>query len=365
MTSELTALEARDWLAGAAAPGRRWLLLAAGCSGAGDSVHRPAMGGACAGSRMMCSTEPARAGRDRACCSAAVCSRRERPGARRDANQPGGNESPALIRRRLVAGLLPRSRRYVEPDPATAALAAVELTDDVADHHAQTLPQRVSAPVSMALIFVVTAVVQWPAAVILLLASMLLPLNLRLAGLFAKEGADSPDGGRRQARRGRPRQFQGYADPAEHRGAGTTPYRSGPCRRRPELHHHRGRPARLAVRCGDGGRHHLLHRRQRDVRRSVSARIRPHRCRYVAVPWSSRPADLPDVLPADASHRGRVPQQGAGAGGSPGDQRRCSPGPRPGRQALHGCRPRADRSRLRWTTSRSASPMLRSRCCTD
>ena len=61
----------------------------------------------------------------------------------------------------------------------------------------------------MAVIFVVTAVVQWPAAVILLLASMLLPLNLRLAGLFAKEGADSPDGGQRQARRGRPRQFRG------------------------------------------------------------------------------------------------------------------------------------------------------------
>ncbi len=42
----------------------------------------------------------------------------------------------------------------------------------------------------MAVVLAVTAVVQWPAAVILLLASLLLPLNLRLAGLFAKEGAD-------------------------------------------------------------------------------------------------------------------------------------------------------------------------------
>ena len=68
-------------------------------------------------------------------------------------------------------------------------MAVVELTDDVADFHAQTLPQRLSAAVSMAAILVVTAVAQWPAAVILLLASLLIPMNMRLAGLFAKEGA--------------------------------------------------------------------------------------------------------------------------------------------------------------------------------
>jgi ATP-binding cassette subfamily C protein CydD len=94
------------------------------------------------------------------------------------------------IRRRLVAGLLPSGQRRGEPDAATAALATVELTDDVADYHAQALPQRVSAPVSMVVIFLVTAAVQWPAAVILLLASLLIPVNMRLAGLFAKEGAD-------------------------------------------------------------------------------------------------------------------------------------------------------------------------------
>jgi ATP-binding cassette subfamily C protein CydD len=94
------------------------------------------------------------------------------------------------IRRRLVAGLLPSRLRRGEPDAATAALASIELTDDVADYHARTVPQRLSAPVSMAVIFLVTAAVQWPAAVILLLASLLVPLNMRLAGLFAKEGAD-------------------------------------------------------------------------------------------------------------------------------------------------------------------------------
>jgi ATP-binding cassette subfamily C protein CydD len=102
----------------------------------------------------------------------------------------GRRRISGAIRRRLVAGLLPTSERRGDPDAASAALATVELTDDVADHHAQALPLRLSAPVSMAVVFLVTAVVQWPAAVILLLASLLIPPNMRLAGLFAKEGAD-------------------------------------------------------------------------------------------------------------------------------------------------------------------------------
>ena len=94
------------------------------------------------------------------------------------------------IRQHLVDRLLPSCNRHLEPDATTAALAIVELTDDVADFHAQVLPQRLSAPASMVVIFLVTLVLQWPAAVLLLLASLLIPPNMRLAGLFAKEGAD-------------------------------------------------------------------------------------------------------------------------------------------------------------------------------
>jgi ATP-binding cassette subfamily C protein CydD len=94
------------------------------------------------------------------------------------------------IRQRLVAGLLPSRPKRDEPDAAAAAQATIELTDDVADYHARAFPQRLSAPVSMAVVFLVTAAVQWPAAVILLLATLLVPLNMRLAGVFAKEGAD-------------------------------------------------------------------------------------------------------------------------------------------------------------------------------
>ena len=95
------------------------------------------------------------------------------------------------IRKRLVAVALPTGQRYRSgPDAATAALATVELADDVASYHAQALPLRLSVPASMAVIAAVTAVVQWPAALVLAIASLIIPLNMRLAGRFAAEGAD-------------------------------------------------------------------------------------------------------------------------------------------------------------------------------
>jgi ATP-binding cassette subfamily C protein CydD len=184
-----SAVDARDWLKVAGAPGRGWLRVAAtgqalqtACTivqWAGLAwVARDVLDGArpqWAGLGVLLAGGLLAAG---AGWSAARC-------------QAAGRQRIAhAIRRRLVAGLLPARPRRTEPDPATAALATVELTDHIADHHAQTLPQRLSAPVSMAVILLVTAAVQWPAAVILLLASLLIPLNLRLAGLFAKEGAD-------------------------------------------------------------------------------------------------------------------------------------------------------------------------------
>jgi ATP-binding cassette subfamily C protein CydD len=185
----MTTEQAHRWLAGVAVPGRHRLWLAAGCQvleaafttlqwaglawAARDVIHRarptgPALGLLLAGGLL---------GAAAAWCAA----RCQAAGRRRIAH---------ALRRRLVAALLPAGQRRAEPDTATAALATVELTDDIADHHAQNLPQRLSAPARMALVLLVTATVQWPAAVILVLASLLIPLNMRLAGMFAREGAD-------------------------------------------------------------------------------------------------------------------------------------------------------------------------------
>jgi ATP-binding cassette, subfamily C, bacterial CydD len=94
------------------------------------------------------------------------------------------------VRGQLVATLLPDRRRTHEPEPAPTALAMVELAQDVADYHALTIPQRLSMPASMIAVLLVTAAVHWPAAIVLLLSSALIPLNMRLAGRFTQQGAD-------------------------------------------------------------------------------------------------------------------------------------------------------------------------------
>lgn len=181
--------DARDWLEAAAAPGRRRLRGAAACQGletvftvvlwaglawaAQDVLARRAglawpalvtlgVGGLLAAAAVWASARSAAAGRQ---------------------------QIAAAIRERLVAALLPAGHRRTEPDAALAALATVELADDVADYHAQAMPLHLSAPVSMAVVFAVTAAVQWPAALILLVGSLIIPMNMRLAGLFAAEGA--------------------------------------------------------------------------------------------------------------------------------------------------------------------------------
>ncbi|HEY3671251.1 MAG TPA: ATP-binding cassette domain-containing protein [Acidimicrobiia bacterium] len=103
----------------------------------------------------------------------------------------GSRQISRALRGRIVGALLPRARRRDDPDAATAALATVELVDDVAGYHARVLPQRLSAPASMALVFLVAAAVEWPAAALLALATLLLPLNMRLVGLVAQEGAEA------------------------------------------------------------------------------------------------------------------------------------------------------------------------------
>ncbi|WP_329222220.1 ATP-binding cassette domain-containing protein [Streptomyces sp. NBC_01485] len=94
------------------------------------------------------------------------------------------------LRRQLTGALLPTAGRISETGPAEAAWAMVDLADDVADFHAQAAPLRRSAPLSMLAVLAVTAAVHWPAAIVLVLTTALLPLNMRLAGLFAQHGAD-------------------------------------------------------------------------------------------------------------------------------------------------------------------------------
>jgi ATP-binding cassette subfamily C protein CydD len=94
------------------------------------------------------------------------------------------------IRASLAVAMMPSGRRSTAPEPARAAHALVEWTDDVADYHSTAGPLRVAAPIAMILILGLTAWVHWPAAIVLVLSTALVPLNMRLAGLFAQDGTD-------------------------------------------------------------------------------------------------------------------------------------------------------------------------------
>jgi ATP-binding cassette subfamily C protein CydD len=94
------------------------------------------------------------------------------------------------VRRQLTRALLPTGRRTRDTGAAEAGLAMLDLVDDVSDYHAQVAPLRRSAPLSMLAVLATTAALHWPAAIVLTLSTALIPLNMRLAGLFAKDGAD-------------------------------------------------------------------------------------------------------------------------------------------------------------------------------
>jgi ATP-binding cassette subfamily C protein CydD len=190
MTTSDLASAARDWLDAAAAPGRGSARIAGACQVL-ETVFAVVQWTALAwlaGDTLTRGTHPSwpqlavlLAGGLLAAAAAWGAARFQATGCR---------QISSAIRHQLVATLLAPTGRPAQSDPAAAALATIELADDVADYHAQAGPQRRSAPLAMAMILVVTAVVQWPAAILLLLASLIVVPNLRLAGVFAKEGAD-------------------------------------------------------------------------------------------------------------------------------------------------------------------------------
>ncbi|PUB25559.1 ATP-binding cassette subfamily C protein CydD [Promicromonospora sp. AC04] len=102
----------------------------------------------------------------------------------------GRREVADGVRSRLSTTLLPRDARRTTVAASDASLAMVDLVDDIAGYHASIGPLRRSAPAEMLLVLLLTAVLHWPAAIVLALSSALLPLNLRLAGLFARDGMD-------------------------------------------------------------------------------------------------------------------------------------------------------------------------------
>lgn len=90
------------------------------------------------------------------------------------------------LRERSLGRVLPEPGQMTPPPAEIAAQAVVDLTERVGTYHARARPARLAAAPSCAAILLAVAVVHWPVALLLLLATPVLPVNLRLAGLSAE-----------------------------------------------------------------------------------------------------------------------------------------------------------------------------------
>lgn len=104
----------------------------------------------------------------------------------------GGRAVGHALRATLLRTVLPGRAGTVPPAAPVAAHAVLELVDRVVTYHVRARPARHAAAASGAVTLVAVAVVHWPVAVLLALATPIVPVNLRLAGQATQEA------GRRQ-----------------------------------------------------------------------------------------------------------------------------------------------------------------------
>lgn len=102
----------------------------------------------------------------------------------------GGRRVLLALRREALERVLPE-RRAARIPSSQAGDAVLDLPVALARAARTTAPLHVSLPLSMGLVLVVIAIAWWPVAVILIAATALMPLNLRVVGAAAaREAAD-------------------------------------------------------------------------------------------------------------------------------------------------------------------------------
>jgi ATP-binding cassette subfamily C protein CydD len=102
----------------------------------------------------------------------------------------GGAAIAARLRAELLSAALPDAPRAVPAAGASTAHSVLELSTDIASYHERTAPARAAAAPSSGLVLVIVAITHWPAALLLMLSTPILPVNMRLVGM-ATDSASS------------------------------------------------------------------------------------------------------------------------------------------------------------------------------
>lgn len=105
------------------------------------------------------------------------------------ASAAGGSAVAASLRERLVDATLPVDPAAAPPAAERSVQAAVELAADVGRFSAQARPARRAAAWQCAVVLLACALAHWPVAVLLALATPILPINLRLAGMATRDAS--------------------------------------------------------------------------------------------------------------------------------------------------------------------------------
>src|SRR3954469_19983705 len=168
----MTRTEPADaWLAEAVSPGRHWFGLSGAADVLGTVLVMVRWAGLAWTAQGVMDGDRARAAEGLIAVAVAGLLALGAAWAAGAARERGGSAVSARLRERLAGALLPAGRRSREATPSAAALAMVDLVDDVADHAAQTEPLRRSAPPAMVAVLAITAALHWPAAIVLLLST--------------------------------------------------------------------------------------------------------------------------------------------------------------------------------------------------
>jgi ATP-binding cassette subfamily C protein CydD len=91
---------------------------------------------------------------------------------------------------RLLPELLPSKLRLDRLDPAQGASYLMERIDEIASYQVKAKSMAIYARLAMTVIILLLLLVHWPAAILLLLATAVIPVNMWIAGRLAQEGQD-------------------------------------------------------------------------------------------------------------------------------------------------------------------------------
>jgi len=90
----------------------------------------------------------------------------------------------------LLAYILPESPQQAHPESSLGATILLDHVNEIAEYRGKAEPLRIATPIEMGIIIALLLILHWPAAIILGLATAVVPMNMWIAGQITQDGHD-------------------------------------------------------------------------------------------------------------------------------------------------------------------------------